>query len=81
MKVRIKDRKKEIEYLRMALNLCEIGVDYTHADLIIRVTKALKKMKGDFSLEDGVKVHHKWKEEWEKYFDEESEKEVHEKNS
>lgn len=69
MEVKIKDRSNEVEFLRMALNMCELGIDYTQADLIIRVTKSLNKLKGKFSINDGVEIHHKWKEEWQKYFE------------
>jgi len=69
MDVKIKDRKKEIEYFRMALNMCEFGVDYTQADLIMRVTEKLKDAKGNFNLEHGVEIFNQWKQEWEKYFE------------
>jgi hypothetical protein len=69
MEVKIEDRKEEIEYLRMGLNVAELGVSYEQADLIIRVSERLKKLKGKFSLNDGVEIHHKWKQEWEKYFE------------
>jgi hypothetical protein len=29
-------------------------------------------MKGKFSLKDGVEIHYKWKEDWQKYFEEQS---------
>jgi hypothetical protein len=70
MDVKIKDRKEEIEFLRMACNMAELGIDYQHADLIIRLQERLKKMKGKFSLKDGVEIHYKWKEDWQKYFEE-----------
>ena len=72
MEVKIKDRKEEIEYLRMACNMSEIGIGYQHADLIIRLQERLKKLKGKFSLSDGVEIHHKWKEDWINYFEEQS---------
>ena len=71
--VKIKDRKTDTEYLRMAVNTCEIGVSYIHADLILRVQKELKRLKGKFSLEDGARIHSEWKSEWENYFNEEQE--------
>lgn len=37
MEVKIKDRKEEIEFLRMACNMAELGIGYQHADLIIRL--------------------------------------------
>lgn len=64
MDVKIKDRKIDIEYLRIALNMCELYVDYTQADLIIRVSEQLKKSKGEFTMSDSVNIHYAWKEEW-----------------
>ena len=69
MEVKIKDRNKEIEFLRMACNMAEIGIDYQHADLIIRLQERLKKLKGKFSISDGVEIHHKWKQDWQNYFE------------
>lgn len=77
MSVKIKDRKTDVEYLRMACNLAELGIQYQHADLILRLQERLKKLKGKFSLSDGAEIHHKWKEDWNKYFEElEKEKEA-----
>lgn len=67
--VQMKDRKEEIEYLRMALAMSEFGVSYEQADLIHRVFKTVEKKKGKFSLSDGVKVFHEWKTFWYDYFD------------
>lgn len=72
MDVKIKDRETEVEYLRMACNLAELGIAYQHADLILRLQERLKKLKGKFSLSDGVEIHHKWKEDWRNYFEEQS---------
>jgi hypothetical protein len=69
MSVRIKDRKTEVEYLRMACNLAKLGIRYEHADLILRLQERLKKLKGKFSLSDGAEIHHKWKEDWSEYFE------------
>ena len=72
MDVNIKDRKEEIEFLRMACNMSELGINYTHADLIIRLQNRLSKLKGKFSIKDGVEIHHKWKQDWQNYFEEQS---------
>ena len=72
MDVKIKDRKEEIEFLRMACNMAELGIGYQHADLIIRLQERLKKLKGKFSISDGVEIHYKWKQDWQNYFDEQS---------
>jgi hypothetical protein len=68
MDVKIKDRKEGAEYLRMALNMCELWIDYPQAELIIKVLAKMEKVKGEFSISDGVKIHHEWKKEWEQYF-------------
>ena len=68
MSVEIKDRKYEIEWLRMALNMCEININYTHADLIIKIVKELDSLKGKFTISDGVEIHHKWKDKWDNYY-------------
>ncbi len=72
MEVKIKDRKEEIEFLRMACNLAELRIQYEHADLILRLQERLEKLKGKFSLSDGVEIHHKWKQDWQKYIEEQS---------
>lgn len=72
MEVKIKDRKEEIEYIRIVLNIAGIGVDYTNADLINRVMKELNNLKGKFSVSDGVTILYKWKEDWQNYFEEQS---------
>lgn len=69
MEVEIKDRKEEVEHLRMALNMCEVGVSYTQTDLILRVLERLDKLKGEFSISDTVEIHHKHKQEWQSYFE------------
>ena len=35
--VKIEDRDTSIEYLRMALNMCQIGVNYQQSELIFAV--------------------------------------------
>ena len=54
--VLIKDRKKEIEYIRIALCMAEIHIDYQIADLINRVLKELDKQKGEFKIDDSIKI-------------------------
>jgi hypothetical protein len=72
MDVKIKDRKKEIEYFRMACNIAEVGVNYTTSDLILRLQERLKEKNGEFSLDDGVEIFYKWRQDWEKYNEEQS---------
>jgi hypothetical protein len=74
MDVKIKDRKDEIEFLRIACNMAELRIDYQYADLIIRLQQQLEKLKGNFSISDSVEIHYKWKEDWRKYFDEQAKK-------
>lgn len=69
MDVKIKDRKTEVEHLRMACNLAELNISYIHADLILKLQERLKKLKGKFSICDGIEIHHKWKQDWHKYFE------------
>lgn len=64
----VKDRTKEIEYVRAVLNMVEIGITYTGADLIITVLDALKNKGDKFSIQDGVKISFDHKKKWEKYF-------------
>ena len=59
MDVKIKDRKEGAEYLRMALNMCELWIDYPQAELIIKVLAKMEKVKGEFSISDGVEIHQK----------------------
>lgn len=68
--VKIKDRKYDVEILRMACNLAELNIGYVQADLILKLQDRLEKIKGKFSLHDGIEIHHKWKEDWIKYFEE-----------
>lgn len=64
----VKDRTKEIEYVRAILNMVEIGITYTGADLIITVLDALKNKGDKFSIQDGVNILFDHKKKWEKYF-------------
>ncbi len=74
MDVKIKDRKRDVEILRMALNMCEIGVDYPQADMINRVVNKLSELKEAFSMKDGIELHSEWKKEWQDYFQKEHNK-------
>jgi hypothetical protein len=64
----VKDRTKEIEYVRAVLNMVDINVTYTGADLIITVMDALKKKGDKFSIQDGVTILFDHKKKWEDYF-------------
>ena len=68
MEVKIKDRKEEVEFLRMACNMAQLGIGYEQTDLILRLQERLKELKGKFSIADGVEIHYKWKEDWQNYY-------------
>lgn len=72
LEVKVKDRKEDIEVIRMALNMAQIGITYCQADLIKRTFEVLKTKKTNFSIEDSVKIFYKWSEDWEKYFEEQT---------
>ena len=69
MEVQIKDRKDEIEYLRMALAITEIGVSYEQAELINNVVNRVRQRKGKFNIHDGVGLLYAWKEKWRGYYE------------
>ena len=68
------DREKEIEMLRMALNMCEIGVDYQHAELIKIVMDKLQILKLEFSLDDASELYSEWMGRWEYYEEKQNKK-------
>lgn len=72
MEVKIKDRDESVEYLRMALAMCEFGVSYKQALLIASVSKKAEIMGGDFSLKDAAKLFCDWKR-WCEDYDREAE--------
>jgi hypothetical protein len=69
MDVKIKDRDKETEQLRMALNMCGIYSDYIHTDLIIRVTNIYNRLKGNLSILDCTNLLAEWEKDWKDNFD------------
>jgi hypothetical protein len=68
MKVKYLDRESEVEQLRMALNMCGLGVDYVQADLIASVLPKVQELKGDFTLRDAEEIEYKHEQKWQKYF-------------
>lgn len=68
--VKIKDRDERIEQIRMLLNMCEIGVNYVHTDIILECIKLHDKLGGDASINDVTKLHFELKEKWDNYFKE-----------
>ena len=69
MEVRIKDRKEEVEYFRMAVNMGGLGIDYTQAELILKIHQGLKKLKGKFTIADGVEIKYQHLQQWQEYFE------------
>lgn len=67
MDVKIEHRKDEIEFVRLALNIADVGIDYKTTDLVLRVIRKVNSLKGKFSLKDGVVLRHEWINEWNKY--------------
>jgi hypothetical protein len=65
--VKAKDRKNEVEMIRMALNMCNIAVGYQHADLINRIVTGLQKTKGNMSIREVIEIHNNWLLECEQY--------------
>ena len=74
MDIKVEDRKEEIQQLTIVCNMAEININYIHADLILRLQERLKKLKGKFAISDSIEIHYKWKEDWRKYFEEQSDK-------
>ncbi len=69
--VKFEDRDTSIEYLRMALSMCEIGVTYQQADLIFNVVNKCDLLGGDLTVEDACDLLGEHKKKWDKYFNEE----------
>ena len=67
-KVKIKDRDKEVEMFRMALNMVGINVDYIITDLIDDVVRKMIDKKGKFSMKDATNILVNHEEKWEEYF-------------
>lgn len=67
--VEFKDRIKEIDHLRIALDMVEIGVDYPTTDLIIRIRKEATKLGDSFSIDDAAHIQANWRNEWDEYFE------------
>jgi len=75
MKVKIKDRDKEVEMLRMALNMAGINVDHVVTDLINDVFRKLVVKGGQFSMRDATDIQVNHEEKWERYFKKQKESE------
>ena len=51
----------------MALNMCEIGVNYQQAELIVTVVEC-DRLRGDLTVEDTYNLLSAHKAKWEKIF-------------
>ena len=68
MDVNIKDRKKDVEMLRLAFNMAGLSINYITTDLISRTLKVMKIKKGDFSMLDGSRIAVEHEKYWKDYF-------------
>lgn len=75
MNVKISDRIENIEYFRMALSMCEIGVSYQTAELIDEIVTAIRIKGGDFTVLDAAKLFSTWKQKWADYEKEQNKEE------
>ncbi len=66
--VEIKHRNKAVEYLRMALNQCELPVSYMQTELIMMIVDELNIRGGEYSLMDGAKIYTEWQKKYDDYF-------------
>ena len=67
MSVKIKDREKSVEYLRLALVMAEIGIDYETCELIKKMNSEVTRLKGSFTVDDASRIKAEWVERWESY--------------
>jgi hypothetical protein len=74
MKVEPEFREDTVEYFRMALNMCKIGVTYQQADLVDVIYKELQKKKGNFTVMDGMRLMNERKKYWSEIEKQEKEK-------
>lgn len=76
MEVKIKDRKKNISMLKIALNMSGISVDYVTTDLINDTLGLLKSKGGKASIEDSAALIVAHKKKWDDYFESQQNKET-----
>lgn len=67
IEVKMKDRDKEIEMLRLALNVSGIYANYQQAELINNIVQKFNELKGNFTIDDGYDILMNWKKKWEEY--------------
>ena len=69
MDIDIKDRVKDVEYLRLALNCCDLAVDYKTSLLIHLVSEKIIASNGNCTINEIVNINCEWKRNVEKYFE------------
>lgn len=47
---------KDVQYMRVALGMCGVGVTNCTAEIILKVFEASKRMGGDFDLKTAAKI-------------------------
>ena len=52
-------REEKTEYLRIALSLQNIGINYEGCDRVIETYEKVLKLKGEFSISDAVEIQMK----------------------
>lgn len=50
------EEDKDIQYMRISLGMCGVGVSNCTAEIILKVFEVTKKMGGDFDLETAAKI-------------------------
>jgi len=50
------DLEKRVQYMRISLGLCGIGVSNSTAEIICRVSDSVAEMGGEFDLKTAVKI-------------------------
>ena len=70
--IKIKDRETEIEYLRLALVLSGVQIDYMTTKLVNRIFKEVAKRKGKFNIGHAAEIRASHAAEIQDYFKEES---------
>lgn len=65
----MQDRDKEIEYLRLAINLCGLRIGYVSADLLQKAITCLNKMGKQMGLKEASEIQFEHNEKWKKYFE------------
>ena len=63
------EREKEVNNVKIALNLVGINVDYPTTELITKSLEVLKEMDDEMNIEDASKIQVAWEEKWKEYFD------------